>query len=453
MTSTNAKKQTPQAKCWCYTLNNPKAPIQFNESTMTYLVYGEEKGKEGTFHHQGFVVFKQQKRLSNMKDINGSAHWEIKSPKSTFAQASEYCKKDGKYYEFGILPEEPRIKGNDANKSKWREINDKAKSGDLDWIDEKYPKVFNQSYKNIKQMKVDYMKRKPNLPDVCGIWIYGKSGVGKTHILSEVYPDAYLKRAQNKWFDAYQQEDVVALDDLDDTHAYMGYELKKLADKYCYMVEVKNSSMYIRPSKCVVTSQYTIAEIWKNDPRTVEALKRRFQQIEVTVENRESIIAMLKQQGKPLVQEDISAEQFDALMTEARAAQAELINKQNEAIRKKDIRIEELPKKLKPTNVYFPDKRLQFKAPVDKKLVRKNAMVTPPIPKPLVVPPPAPKKRKHEVIELDDEDVEEDRYLGPSPPDDDYVASDVEYDSDAYYEHLYANEQIDSSPDDFSDEY
>lgn len=303
-TASNKKKQTPQAKCWCFTLNNPAAAIAFNEDTMTYLVYGEEVGESGTPHHQGFVIFKNNKRLNNLKDINGKAHWEMKSPKSTYQEASDYCKKDGQYHEFGELPAENIKKaqplGNKANHEKWRAINDKAKQGDLDWIDQEHPKVFNQSYRNLKQMKTDYMKRKEDLPDVCGTWFYGRSGVGKTKLVRTLYPDAYLKKPNNKWYDGYQQEDVVVIDDLDDTHEYMGYELKKLADAYCYLVEVKNSSMYIRPRQCIVTSQYTIREIWSNDQKTCEALERRFKEVEVTKENRDLLAHVYGKSSEPI---------------------------------------------------------------------------------------------------------------------------------------------------------
>lgn len=156
------------------------------------------------------------------------------------------------------------------------------------------------------------MKRQPDLPDVCGIWYHGQSGVGKTTLITKLYPNAYLKRAQNKWFDGYQYEDTVVIDDLDDTHTYMSYELKKLADKFCYMVEIKNSSKYIRPKHCVVTSQYTIAEIWKDEPKTIEALERRFKQIEVTKENRVMLSNFTKNQVEIIV-DDEEAEVIDKL--------------------------------------------------------------------------------------------------------------------------------------------
>jgi len=421
--TTKQDKQTKRptlAKRWCFTLNNPKAPIQFNEVTMDYLVYGNEVGESGTPHHQGFVVFKQQKRIGNLKDINGLAHWEIAN--GTNQQAADYCKKDGDFLEFGECPPDPIKKaqpqGAKANQEKWRAINDKAKEGDLEWIDKNYPKVFNQSYRNIKQMKTDYMKRKPDLEGPCGVWYHGEAGVGKTTLISQKYPGAYLKRAQNKWFDGYQGEDVVVIDDIDLTHTYMAYELKKLADAFCYMVEVKNSSMYIRPSRCVVTSQYTIREIWKDDPQTIAALERRFNQVLVTKENRQLLANVTPILRKPKQQEqkkneieilevdDEEATMLDALVIEAEEEYeknrvntvAKKIEETNKNIAKKVIDYSNIkPNSIRPPNPYFPYPRLQFK---QSQLKRKNAFKQ----KPAELPP----NKKQKVIEIISSDSDND---------------------------------------------
>ena len=287
--NTTEENTNSRAKRWCYTLNNPIQPIAYNELTQDYHVYGEEVGDSGTPHHQGFVVFKNLKRLTQLKEINSRAHWE--PARGSNKEASDYCKKDGKYHEYGTLPDEPGTKskrvresGNKANSDKWKEISDWAKAGKLSEIDNKYPKPFVNCYRNLQAIRKDHTPKVDNLADVCGIWIYGESGVGKTRLITKLYPDAYLKR-MNKWYDGYNGEDVIVLDDLDPSHSFMGYELKKLADRYCFLAEIKNASMYIRPKRVVVTSQYPIEAIWREDKETTKALKRRFKIIHATEDN------------------------------------------------------------------------------------------------------------------------------------------------------------------------
>ena len=42
----------------------------------------------------------------------------------------------------------------------------------------------------------------------------------------EMYPDAYLKKANTKWWDGYVDQEVVIIDDFDKYHVQLGYELK-----------------------------------------------------------------------------------------------------------------------------------------------------------------------------------------------------------------------------------
>lgn len=258
------------AKRWCYTLNNPTSEPLVSEELVTYHVYGSEVGESGTPHYQGFIIFKNKVSLSTLKCLIPRAHYEVAKGKNS--QAANYCKKDGKYVEFGSLPEEPHIKGGQATKERYEAAFKLAKCGELDTID---CDLLVKHYRTFKQVRIDYCTEITPLSETAGIWIYGDSGVGKSRYARETFPGAYVKNC-NKWWDGYQEEEFVIIDDFDDTHVVLGHHLKRWADHYAFTAETKGGSIYIRPKKIIVTSQYRIEEIFKDGP-TATALLRRFQ--------------------------------------------------------------------------------------------------------------------------------------------------------------------------------
>lgn len=101
---------------WCFTLNNPTneeiSALNLKASDFTYLVYGKETGDSGTPHLQGFVIFPRSVRLATAKrSISNRCH--VEAARGTSKQASDYCKKDGDFEEFGTLPGEQQGKRTD----------------------------------------------------------------------------------------------------------------------------------------------------------------------------------------------------------------------------------------------------------------------------------------------------------------------------------------------------
>lgn len=260
------------SKRWCYTLNNytQQEYDQLHIQTCVYHVIGKEKGASGTPHLQGFIIFKTMQRLSAVKKINGRAHWE--PARGTSDQAADYCQKDGDYVEVGTRPQPPAKAGGDAEKERWKRARDASADGRFDEIPDD---IYIKYYRTLKEIAKDNMKKPDDSSDVTGVWIYGAPGVGKSHYARLEFPDAYLKM-QNKWWDGYQQEKYVILDDFDSRE--LGHHLKIWADRYSFLAETKGGAMHIRPEKFVITSNYSIEQLWE-DPVLVEALKRRFKVI------------------------------------------------------------------------------------------------------------------------------------------------------------------------------
>ena len=107
---TSNPRESPK-KHWVFTLNNPSIGDDGGMWLLPYeyVVLGNEVGEQGTPHIQGYVIFKKKYRLTQLKahSTQGArCHWEPQSEYSTPLQASEYCKKEGRFKEFGEMYEE-----------------------------------------------------------------------------------------------------------------------------------------------------------------------------------------------------------------------------------------------------------------------------------------------------------------------------------------------------------
>ncbi len=135
--------------------------------------------------------------------------------------------------------------------------------------------------RNLKRLRMDVADYKLHkvavVPtDHCkGIWIFGPTGAGKTTEALRRFPEAFRK-PPTKWWDGYEGQLVVLLDDLRKTHAqFIVYYLTQWLDRHAPPAgEVKGGNVPLPFEWFVVTSQWSIEELF-DEPRDREAIYRR----------------------------------------------------------------------------------------------------------------------------------------------------------------------------------
>lgn len=263
------------SRWWIFTLNNPEVtPEELWQRAhafhASFLAGQLERGESGTLHFQ-FVTFSKEKvRFSAVKKAFPQAHFEpCKDPD----KAVLYCTKEdtrvGEIFRFGDIP----LQRN--SKTDWDSVFEAAKAGRMDLIPSQ---IKIKHYGNLKAIAKDHLKGLTT-DTVRGIWIQGKPGHGKTHfgrVTLAGENSSYYAKMANKWWDGYQGEPIVVLDDLDKKAECLSHQMKLWADKWSFVAESKGGAVPPMHQVFVVTSNYTIEDIYGADPVLVEALSRRF---------------------------------------------------------------------------------------------------------------------------------------------------------------------------------
>ena len=209
----------------CFTGFN-KTGYEFNEKQMKYLVVGKEicptTGKE---HWQGYVELKNAKTFSAIKKLFKDNKLHLEERKGNALQASNYCKKDGKYEEFGELSSQ-------GARSDLVALKDDILAGKKNCTEvrEENPELYHQYGRTLDKLEDDYLCKQKRNWMTKGIWIWGPTGCGKSRWAYETYPDAYTWADDKDWQDCYTGQETIIIDDFRGNIKFQN--LLKMIDRY-----------------------------------------------------------------------------------------------------------------------------------------------------------------------------------------------------------------------------
>lgn len=240
-----------------------------------FIAIGYELGEENSPHLQGYVMLTRKKSFQKLANPEGMFQsWHVRPCQATKEANRAYTKKEKRWHvEFGEFP----TNGGEGSHEVHRSVIALAREGLLEEIVERYPAIYLNRLRSIRQVHVEGMRPLCN-PNITCYWLWGEPGTGKSRMafsLENVYP-----KNPNKWWDNYQGHKIVVIDEWDLQHHILSHHLKRWADKYPVLGEIKSSSIYPVYDILIVTSNYRIQDCF-HDQKCIEAIQRRFYEIEV----------------------------------------------------------------------------------------------------------------------------------------------------------------------------
>lgn len=274
-----------QAKGWVFTINNPtdedrKAIEMSFPGEFLYVVYGEERGAEGTLHLQGYVHFERKRGRGRVVELLGGRAF-VEPRRGTVDQAVAYCKKDGAFKEFGDVPASQQGSRTDLGP-----LVEQLKSGKrLREVAMGDPTTYCRYRSGLRDISSWVDGGRTEAPKV--YYISGEPGSGKSkwaHEQAEAC-DTWSYPGEG-WFDGYDGQRVAIFDDFgDDVRAPsdkgISYTLfLKLLDRYPLRVAVKGGFVQWVPEIIIITSNRDVELLYAGDPRYVkEAIMRRITEV------------------------------------------------------------------------------------------------------------------------------------------------------------------------------
>jgi len=196
-----------------FTITQPKQELVdwILSQNARYTVVGDEIcPTTGRRHYQGFVCFKNPRTFNAIRNLFKRYKPHLEACKGSVDDNVDYCKKGGDFVEAGDRPEQGRRYDLEG-------LRDRIMEGELS-LDELIlmdPMVYHRYGRTLQRIEDLHHRTLYRTEMTKGTWIWGPSGVGKSHVALANYDPLrdYIYPNDNGWWDGYVGQERVIFND------------------------------------------------------------------------------------------------------------------------------------------------------------------------------------------------------------------------------------------------
>lgn len=282
-----------RTRLFCFTNFNLLFNYQnvLDTTSAVYIAYGEEVCPSTKKpHHQGFIYYESARACKwngkyyfsrNVGKDLGNCHNE--GCKGNLDQNTDYCTKDtdGTLIEFGVRPKQGFRTDLEAIKE-----NILTQKISVDEICIENPIIYHMYARTLNKLEDIALRKKCRNWMTKGLWLWGETGVGKSHKAFEGFtPDThYVYPNDGGWWDGYTGQEIVIFNEFRGEIPFR--ELLDLCDKWPKQVRRRcREPVPFLAKKIIVTSSQEPDDVYYNvcdDVDSIAQLRRRFDVVKLT---------------------------------------------------------------------------------------------------------------------------------------------------------------------------
>ena len=232
---------------WCFTCFDTNKELTIDKDNCRYICYGREQcPTTGREHYQGFAIFNRTCRVPKAKSwIGGGDGTHCEPRRGTRDQARDYCRKsDGEFVEWGVFES---ITKEDLFKQP------------ISFLKREYPEFYCRYHNGLEKLQDKGEKFRE--VEIHIRW--GEPRTGKTRYVMEM-DDVYKWDHPYKWFDGYEGESILLIDDYKKGDIDRGM-LLHILEGYRQMLPIKGSHTFAKWTKVYITSNFDPEGDWMTE--------------------------------------------------------------------------------------------------------------------------------------------------------------------------------------------